>query len=495
MSIQAYNAADTATLAIDQGTTSTRALLVNQAGAATPLLSLAHRQYYPQPGWVEHDADELLANVISCVQAGDGRASVTGVGLSNQGESCLAWDADTGRPVGPVIVWQDDRTRDAIARLQADGATELVRERAGLPLDAYFSAGKLAWILENNADAVQLASRGKLRLGTTDAFFRDRLTGRFETDVTTASRTSLMNLERCEWDDELCRLFKVPMHALPRIVPGTGELGRLSPSVSLCLHASMVDQQAALYGHGCREAGDTKMTFGTGAFALTVTGAKLSHDLAGALPTLAWQKAGESPVYALDGGVYSAASALNWGKHIGLFDHFENINTFDREPAIRRGLAFVPALSGLACPHWDRQSRGSWLGLSLDTDKQDMVQAMLEGIAFRMAEVVTSIEHSQAIIGPIAIDGGMSVNSYFCQFLADVLQRPLAIATQTEQTAMGVAALAAESAGAMVKHERQRSLVIPRRDASPFLDTFTSAREAVQAFACAGTAMGTQIQA
>lgn len=256
------------TLAIDQGTTSTRGILVDETGQTTLLFSAEHRQSYPKSGWVEHDAEELIANLRACLNAAGAVENLGAIGLANQGESCLAWNGVTGEALGPVIVWQDDRTRERIARLGQDGATALVSERAGLPLDAYFSASKLGWIMEEIPEAAKLASRGQLRLGTTDAFFRDRLTGQFETDVATASRTSLMNLTTCQWDEDLCRLFGVPRDALPPITPNTGELGTLQCGArSIPLTASIVDQQASLYGNGCREAGDSKMTFGTGAFA------------------------------------------------------------------------------------------------------------------------------------------------------------------------------------------------------------------------------------
>jgi glycerol kinase len=369
------------TLAIDQGTTSTRALLVNGDGRTELLLARKHRQFFPQNGWVEHDPEELLSSVAACLDAAGDVAELAAVGIDNQGESCLAWNAETGDALGAVIVWQDDRTRPVTESMRADGLEQFVRERAGLPLDPYFSASKLAWLVQNIPQAKSLLASGKLRLGTTDAFFRDRLCGRFETDVTTASRTSLMDLATCEWDADLCRIFGVPIEALPRIGPSTGELGTLPcGSGAVPLTASIVDQQASLYGHGCRAAGDAKITFGTGAFALAVTGPALRRDLVGPLPTIAWQRSGELPTYALDGGVYSAASAVNWARGLGLFKEFAEINAFvGRRSAISRGLLFVPALAGLACPHWDRRARGAWLGMSLDTDPTDLMQALLEG--------------------------------------------------------------------------------------------------------------------
>ena len=433
-------------LAIDQGTTSTRALLIDGDGPPRVLLAREHRQSYPAAGFVEHDPEELLADIAACLAAA-GDAAIEAVGLANQGESCLAWDAVTGRSVTPVIVWQDERTRAVTERLAAEGVGTFVTERTGLPLDPYFSAAKLGWIVQQVPEARRLADAGRLRLGTTDAFFRHRLTGRCETDVTTASRTSLMALDGCTWDADLCALFGVPPEALPAIGPSAGDLGRIRCGErEVPLAASLVDQQAALYGHGCREPGDAKITCGTGAFLLAVTGAR-PPGATGALPTVLWQKAGEAPVYGLDGGVYAAAAAVNWARRIGLFETFGEIGAFASAPAISRGIAFVPALSGLAAPHWNRAARGAFTGLSLQTTQADMVQAVLEGVALRIAEVAGAVERVIPIASPIAIDGGMSANPYFLQFLADALGRDLRVAAAPEVTACGAGLLAAEAVG------------------------------------------------
>lgn len=426
-------------LAIDQGTTSTRALLVDDSGIRV-VQSITHRQIYPRAGWVEHDPEELLASVRACLAAAPDAACV---GLANQGESCLGWDAVTGQAITPVIVWQDTRTAETCAQLKTQGFDALTHARAGLPLDPYFSAAKLGWIMAQVPAARDLHAQGRLRLGTTDAFFRDRLTGRCETDPTTASRTSLMNLATLQWDADLCALFGVPMTALPAIRPTTGDLGRIG---ALPLTASMVDQQAALYGHGARQPGDAKITFGTGAFALTLTGAL--PDSGGLLPTVAWEEQGAAPVYALDGGVYCASSAVNWARGLGLFHDWDQINGFSAAPAIARGLAFVPALAGLGAPHWDRAAKGAWLGLTLDTTPGDMMQALLEGIAFRMAEVMAQMPGNPAT--PISIDGGMSRNPYLAQFLANVLSRPVQVSDEPELTALGCAQLAARGAGGRI---------------------------------------------
>lgn len=427
--------------AIDQGTTSTRALVVDESGKSKIARVVQHQQFYPKPGWVEHDPEELIRHIRLCIDAcGD----VSAIGIDNQGESCLAWDADTKEAVSPVIVWQDNRTYKAVEKLQSQGAQSLVTEKFGLPLNPYFSASKLAWMVEQIPAVKALYRRGKLRFGTTDAFFLDRLTNRFVTDITTASRTSLLNLRSGRWDDELCDLFGVPIDALPKIVASTGDFGALeSNGKSIPVTASIVDQQAALYGHGCRTPGDTKITFGTGAFALVLTGDQPCRPPEqGLLPTVAWQFSNQAPVYALEGGVHCVGAAINWARSLGLFESFAQLNEFSRPYAVERDLVFVPALSGLACPHWDKRATGLWIGLSLDTQPMDLMQSMLEGIAFRAAEVVGAMNNFTPLENTLSIDGGVSANPYFCQFLASLLNKQVVVQEFSELTAFGTAQLA-----------------------------------------------------
>lgn len=433
-----------AILAIDQGTTSTRGLLIEDSGTSRIVQSIEHNQFYPKPGRVEHDAEELIQNIQSCV---DSCEDLSAIGIDNQGESCLAWNKETKKAITPVIVWQDNRTQPTVDRLKSENAQDLVLKKAGLPLDSYFSATKLGWIVENVPEAKKLLEQGRLALGTTDAFFLDRLAGKFVTDISTASRTSLMNLRSGQWDEELCDLFAVPVEALPEIVPSTGDFGRImSHGLPVPITASIVDQQAALYGHGCKNPGDAKITFGTGAFALVITGDRPYQSAEqGLLPTVAWQVEGRKPVYALDGGVFSAGSAINWAQSLGLFTSYGQIQQFtkSRKSAVERDLVFVPALSGLGCPYWDRKAGGLWIGLSLDTQAIDLMQAILEGIVFRAAEVIAAMTEFVSIENEISIDGGLSANPYFCQFLADVLNLQVVVQSSAELTALGTAKLAA----------------------------------------------------
>lgn len=465
-----------AILAIDQSTTSTSAFRVDDAGTGRLTRVIEHQQFYPAPGWVEHDAEELIQNIQSCI---DGQSDIDAIGIDNQGESCLAWDADTKRAISPVIVWQDNRTSSEINKLKNKNIEDTVLEKAGLPLDSYFSATKLAWIFNNIPEASRLHQKGKLRMGTTDAFFLDRLTGQFVTDISTASRTSLMNLQTGQWDSELCRLFGVPEEVLPNIVSTTGDFGTVqSQGRNIPVTASIVDQQAALYGHGCQEQGDTKITFGTGAFALMVTGSTPHHaQEKGLLPTVAWRLNGHKPVYALDGGVYSAGAAINWAKALGLFKQYDQIQQFGQSSAIEKDLVFVPALAGLGSPYWDRTATGLWIGLALDTQPVDLMQSILEGIVFRAVEVIDAMNNRTPIQNDISVDGGVSENPYFCQFLADVLQRKIIVRSSADLTALGVAQLAAMSLPNQKLQKVAGKHYVPKVDRAAYLNRFKQAVE------------------
>ncbi len=455
--------------AIDQGTTSTRILIADADERRDVVQAVRHAQHHPQPGFVEHDPEELLKNILACI---DAAGSVDAIGIDNQGESCLAWDARTGEALSPVIVWQDARSNDAIEHLKAEGGEALTLERAGLPLDPYFSASKLRWLIDNNANVRAAHKRGSLRLGTTDAFFLQRLTGICATDVTTASRTSLMNLAKGAWDEELCRLFGVPLETLPDIRPTVSSFGAIR---GMPVTASLVDQQAALYGHGCRKSGDIKITFGTGAFVLAVTGDKIIRaPERGLLPTIAWQTR-EERHFAVDGGVYNAGSAVEWAERIGLLKDLGELGRFERGAAIDRGLAFVPALSGLAAPHWDRSAAGLWIGLGLDTERADMLQAILEGVALRTAEVVDAMSASLAVAASISIDGGLTRSAYFRQFLADALGKVLHIRDFDELTAYGTASLAALGIGHTLPICPVASEIVPKGNPASWRARFSDA--------------------
>ena len=353
--------------------------------------------------------------------------------------------------------------------LKQKGLEELTLGRAGLPLDPYFSAGKLRWLIDHAPGAGSLLKKGLLRLGTSEVFFLDRLAGEYATDVTTASRTSLMNLETLEWDPELCKLFGLPIEALPEIRPTTGHFGRNEAnSVSAPVTASVVDQQAALFGHRCFEKGLAKITVGTGAFALANAGLEpVRDDKAGLAATVGWQLKGQKQVYALDGGLYSAASAVNWLKRIGLFHGFEELDELTPPPACVKDLFFVPALSGLACPHWDRHAAGLWIGLDLDTGRLDMIKAVLEGIAFRATELIKALSGLVGSGTTVSIDGGLANNAYFCDILSSCLEREVRVPDSTEITALGAGYLALLGAGLFDRPESLPQVVEYRRRHHP----------------------------
>jgi len=467
-------------LAIDQGTTATKTYTLDSEGHFLFCNSIEHHQIYPQSGWVEHDPETLLRNVEDSINA---EKNIDAIGIDNQGETVIAWDSESGLPIYNAIVWQDQRTNDFTEKLKADGAEEVTLDRAGLPLDPYFSASKLRWILQNVPEAQRLLSEDRLMLGTSESFFIYRLTGEYATDVTTASRTSLMNLKTCAWDRQLCKLFEIPIGILPEIRPTTAHFGFLkSKGKDIPISTSVVDQQAALMGHACYEAGQIKATFGTGVFALANMGETIQSDREGKiLSTVAWQFAGKKPVYAVDAGVYNAGSAVNWVRSLGLFQDFTDIDDFDKEPAVSRGMVFVPALSGLACPYWDRSAAGLWIGLSLETTKEDLCQSALEGIAFRTAQLLDAIAPLTGEEKNLSVDGGLTNNSYFCQFLADVTQREIIIPASPDITTYGTARFALIGSG-LVKNtsdlppaDEPKSIIIPRTDLTHFIERFGEA--------------------
>ena len=461
-------------VAVDQGTTGTKSFSLDSDGKFAAAAGLEHRQIYPQAGWVEHDPRELLRHVEQAVVAA---GPADAIGIANQGETVIAWDARTGRPVYNAIVWQDDRTKNVTAKLKSDGAEELTLKRAGLPLDPYFSASKLRWFIDHVVEAKSLLKQGRLRLGTSDAFFLGRLTGVYATDVTTASRTSLMSLATCTWDDELCKLFGVPIECLPEIRSTAGEFGKIGKTP---VTASLVDQQAALFGHGSTRPGDAKITFGTGAFVLAVVGSsRVDGSRLGVLPTLAWKIGEAAAEFAVEGGVYNAASAVNWAKGLGLFNDFSEIENFTNPAAILRGIAFVPALSGLGCPHWDRTASGMWIGMGLDTSRHDMMQSLLEGVVLRAAEVITAMRELVPLGDAISVDGGMARNGYVLRFLSDVLQKRVSVPSSPDLTALGAARMAMRGAGvaALPPLPPPQRVVEPR---APILDTQAHFAEAVK---------------
>lgn len=458
---------------IDQSTTSTQALLLYAKGKAKTLNAITHQQIYPQSGWVEHDPISLLNNVKEAIIAA---GNIDALALTNQGESCLAWNSETGEPISNVIVWLDKRTESFIQKLKKENAGQIVKKIAELPLDGYFSATKFRWILDNIPKAKILQKQGKLRLGTTDAFFIEHLTGNFYTDISTASRTSLLNLKTGGWDPELCDLFGVSIDCLPEIKNNNDCFGEIDiGNNSIPLLVSIVDQQASLYGHCALYQGDTKITFGTGGFALSLIN-KLPNTVNGPSLTVAWKMRLKDIVYAVEGGIYCAGSALNWAKGLGLFSDFREINSFDKDSAISRDLIFVPALSGLGCPHWDNSASGMWLGMNLNTSASDLVQSIIEGIAFRASELINSLSENLNTMTSISIDGGMTNNTYFCQFLANILQMEVKVPSIKDLTSYGACIMLLDTLNADTKFDNfETTTYLPLEDLSNKQKKFSNA--------------------
>jgi len=432
---------------IDQGTTSTRCLVVEDGGGWRVAGSRKHGQHHPSAGWVEHDPAELLANIKQVL---DAAGEVDAIAIANQGESCLAWDAETRAALSPVIVWQDARTAGQLFEFGPE-AEALSQRICGLPLDPYFSASKLAWLLRHVPATAAAQAAGRLRLGTTDAFFLDSLAGAFATDLATASRTGLLDLATGQWSDKLCQLHGVPKECLPRIDAVDAEFGRIG---GIPVRASIVDQQAALFGHGCRKPGDCKITFGTGAFLLAVAGSERPPQ-AELLPTVAWARRGEGTSFAIEGGVYDAGAALEWARSIGLYSDLEELANFEGPSALSRGIVFVPALSGLAAPYWDRKAAPLFIGMDHATGRCDLVRAVLEGIAMLTVGLIDAAAEVTPLGSSISIDGGLSQSGYFAQFLASASKRSIIVPSMYELTALGLAEFCGlDVSAARAKHTR-----------------------------------------
>ena len=447
-------------LAIDQGTTSTRALLVDEAGST---LSLARRelpQHFPRDGWVEHDAERILQDALACVRealaplsAADLRGgALAAIGVTNQRETVVLWERATGRALHHALVWQDRRTADRCERLRAAGRESLVQRRTGLLLDPYFSATKIAWLLDSLPEARRRAERGELLAGTIDSWLLWHLQGgaargaRHLTDATNASRTALFDIAAQRWDDELLALFGVPRALLPEVLDSAADFGATDPALfgaALPLRGVVGDQQAAAVGQACFRAGQIKATYGTGAFVLLHTGNTVPHSRHRLLGTVALRLAA-TPTYALEGSIFSAGSTLQWlrdGLH--LFARADESEALARRADPARRLHLVPAFTGLGAPHWDTDARGALLGLTRDTSAADLAAAALQAVAFQTADLLDAMAADGAPRpAALRVDGGLAANDYAMQFLADVLALPVERPLALETTALGAAVVA-----------------------------------------------------
>lgn len=442
-------------LAIDHGTTSTRAIIFDHDAHIVAMSQREGSVEYPHPGWVEQDAIDIwlqtaavLADVLNTAKIEP--SQIKALGISNQRETTVLWDKVTGLPVYNAIVWQSRQTADICDEWIDNGWEKTVRERTGLRIDPYFSASKIAWILDNVEGARQKAEEGRLLFGTMDTWIVWKLTGGKEhiSDVSNASRTMLCNIETLEWDSQLLRAFNIPKEILPRIVPSSGTLGYAASyhffghSVPIC---SMVgDQQAALFGQLCLEAGQAKNTYGTGGFLLINTGENIVRSKQGLLSTVAWQREGEKPVYALEGSIFVSGSLMKWMRDkLQIFEDVSATKNMAEDAQTTGGVYIVPAFVGLGAPHWDDRAKAAILGLTLGSDKNQLVRAALESMAFQVKDLLDAFESECDMeITSLKVDGGASANDFLLQFQADLNQAPVERFKVTELTALGAAFLA-----------------------------------------------------
>jgi glycerol kinase len=436
-------------LALDQGTTGSTALLIHQEGQVIGRGYREFTQRFPQPGWVEHDAEEILRVTVEAARevilhAGERPA---GIGITNQRETIVLWDRKTLKPVAPAIVWQDRRTSERCRELKAAGHEAMIRERTGLVLDPYFSATKLEWLLRN-PDLRRRAERGELAAGTIDSWLVARFTsGRVHvTDHSNASRTMLYDLAARGWNDELLELFGVPRKVLPRIVSSAEVVGETDPSffaAALPIAGLVGDQQSALFGQGCVREGMAKNTYGTGAFLLTFVGQERPRPESGLLLTAACGPRGE-PAYALEGSVFIAGAAVQWLRDgLGLIRTAAETEDLARSVADTGGVYFVPAFVGLGSPHWEAEARGTITGLTRGSTRAHLVRSALEAMAFSSADLARAMSGDSAgVVTMLRVDGGASANDWLMQFQADVLGVPVERPDNVETTALGAAGLA-----------------------------------------------------
>ena len=445
-------------LALDQGTTSSRAILFDRRGRRVASAQQEFRQHFPGPGWVEHEPEDLWQTTRKVAlavlrKAGIGKGDVAAVGIANQRETTLLWDRATGRPVHRAIVWQDRRTAGACAELERRGLGPLFKRRTGLLLDPYFSATKLAWILDKVPGARRRAARGELAFGTVDTWLLWRLTGGrvHATDPSNASRTLLAALSTGQWDPELCRILRVPPEVLPEILPSSGVFGEVEgiPGLEGVPVAGIAgDQQAALFGQGCFKPGMAKNTYGTGCFMLMNTGERPVVSRNRLISTIAW-KIGDRTEYALEGSVFIGGAVVQWLRDgLGLVARSSDVEALAASVPDNGGVAIVPAFAGLGAPYWNPAARGAIVGVTRGTTKAHLARACLESIAFQTADLIGAMESdSGRRIRELRVDGGASVNNALMQLQSDLIRAAVVRPRVTETTALGAAALAGLGAG------------------------------------------------
>jgi glycerol kinase len=469
-------------LALDQGTTSSRAVVLDEAGRVLGRAQRELRQHFPRPGWVEHDPVEIARDQVGAAReamtkAGVSACELAAVGIANQRETTILWDRATGAPLHRAIVWQDRRTAAACERLRADGHESLVRAHTGLVLDPYFSATKLAWLLDHVEGARARAERGELAFGTVDSWLAWRLTGgradrgaAHVTDPTNASRTLLYDLHAGDWSDALLDLFGIPRAVLPRVVPTSGVAARTHPDVlgaAVPIAALAGDQQAALFGQRCARPGQAKNTYGTGSFVVAHAGRTVPPTRR-TLATVAWHVGGTAEI-ALEGSIFSAGAAIQWLRDgLGLIASASDVEPLAASVPDSGGVALVPAFTGLGAPHWDPHARGTLTGLTRGTTSAHVARAALDGIAHQVADVVETMRDEAGLdVRELRADGGAAANDLLMQIQADLLGVPVVRAEQAEATAFGAAALAGLAVGVWSGSDALDALWTPGRTFEP----------------------------
>jgi glycerol kinase len=482
-------------LALDQGTTSTRAVLFDAEGKPRARAQQELQQHYPQPGWVEHDPEEIWqASVATCravlAEARLAPRDVAAIGITNQRETTVVWERESGRPIAPAIVWQDRRTAERCAALTAAGHAKLAQARTGLVIDPYFSATKIAWLLDNVPGARRAAEQGKLAFGTIDSFLLSRFTGGavHASDATNAARTLLFDIHRQDWDDELLSLFGVPRALLPAVRDNAADFGATTAALfgaPIAIAGMAGDQQAATIGQACFAPGMIKSTYGTGCFAVLNTGERALASQHRLLTTLAYRLAGR-PTYAIEGSIFVAGAAVQWVRDgLGLIAHAHETEALARAADPARRVYMVPAFTGLGAPYWDADARGAIFGLTRDVGRPEILRAALEAACYQTRDLLEAMRADGASPATLRVDGGMVVNNWFVQCLADTLGLPVERPRFTETTVLGAAALAGLAVGlypsleTLASRWQRDALFEPAPDASEREARYAGWRDAV----------------
>lgn len=477
-------------LALDQGTTSSRAIVFDHEGQIRSVAQKEFPQYFPQPGWVEHNPNEIWGSEASVIAEAISTIDITGldiaaIGITNQRETTIVWDIDTDEPIYNAIVWQDRRTAEFCDQLKADGLTETIRQKTGLIIDAYFSGTKIKWILDHVPGARKRAEEGKLRFGTVDSWLVWRLT-RGEThvtDVTNASRTMLFNIHELKWDEELLKLFNIPLSMMPEVKSNSEIYGHTKTTIfahKVPITGIAGDQQAALFGQMCLDPGSIKNTYGTGCFVMLNTGEKPIVSKNNLLTTIAWQ-IGNKVNYALEGSIYIGGSVVQWLRDgLGIINHSSDVESLAQSVSDSGGVYFVPALTGLAAPYWDPYARGTIVGITRGTTAAHIARAALDGIAFQTYDIAQAMaKDMNDRLTELKVDGGASRNNLLMQFQADLLGIDVVRPKITETTAIGAAYLAGLGVGYWGSVDELRRQWKVERTFTPNLDSETvrTARE------------------